>query len=221
MNASPDPSRQAKSDPSGRRRRRRELFLAAALGAFLRDGYEGMSLKSVVDAAGGSLATLYEMFGSKQLLFEAVIARQFDMVYGSARTFELAGLSPEEALTKVGHGVLDMALSDNAIGVVRLMAAEGQRMPHLRQSFMRIAPERGIDALADYLSAEVAAGRLVIADCRLAAAQFLGMVEGYVLLRRLLGEEVRLAPGERDTLVRSSVALFLDGCRRRRGGTGT
>lgn len=191
--------------------KRRALFLDAAMRAFVRDGFEGTSLKAIVAEVGGSLTTLYQMFGNKKGLFQAVIAHKFDSVYGPSETFALKGRPAEEALTDVGAGLLEMILSDDALGLHRLMIAEAAQTPELRESFMALAPNRGRAALAAYFTEEVAAGRLVVKDCDLAATQFLGLVKGDILMRRLLGEDVRLDADARAAIVANAVGLFLRG----------
>src|SRR5262245_3793367 len=50
---------------------RRQAMLQAAGELFLEHGFEGTSVSDVVKRSGGSLATLYAWFGSKEGLFEA------------------------------------------------------------------------------------------------------------------------------------------------------
>ena len=53
---------------------RKQAFLQAAREVFLEHGYEAASVNEVVRRAGGSLATLYSQYGSKEGLFLAVAA---------------------------------------------------------------------------------------------------------------------------------------------------
>lgn len=55
--------------------RRREKLIEVATQQFLQNGYSRTSLASIIQVAGGSLATLYENFGDKRGLFFAVIQR--------------------------------------------------------------------------------------------------------------------------------------------------
>lgn len=55
---------------------RRQGFLRAARAVFLEQGYEAASVNDVVCVAGGSLATLYAQFASKENLFLAVCEEQ-------------------------------------------------------------------------------------------------------------------------------------------------
>lgn len=202
-------------EPRKRGVRRRELFIETAMDAFVANGFEGTSLQEIVTRTGGSLATLYRLFGNKEGLFRAVIERKFEQAFGAQHAFELSGRPAEEALFTVGMSLLGLVLSDEAVGVHRLMIAESARAPGLRDIFMELAPNRGKAALADYFNAEKAAGRLRIDDCELAAAQFLGLVKADYLMRRLLGEEIRLGEKQRTAIVRQAVDSFLSGVRPR------
>lgn len=197
--------------PSKKGIHRRELFLDAATRAFASKGFEGTSLQDIVAEAGGSLATLYRLFGNKEGLFQAVISRRFETVFEQTNALKMKGKSPEKALREVGMGLMDMILSEEAVAMHRLMIAEGGRTPRLRQIFMELAPDRGKTAIAEYLAEETRNGRLNVKDCELAAVQFLGMIKGDILMRRLLGEDVGLTKDQREKIVRNAVGIFLDG----------
>ncbi|HMN43750.1 MAG TPA: helix-turn-helix domain-containing protein, partial [Povalibacter sp.] len=55
---------------------RREQFLAAAERMFLKEGFAKTSVNAIVREAGGSLATLYAEFGTKEALFESVLSQR-------------------------------------------------------------------------------------------------------------------------------------------------
>ena len=190
---------------------RRERFLRAATEAFSRNGYEATSLQDIVAEAGGSLATLYRMFGNKEGLFQAVIDHKFRSVFGAGAALELEGHPPRDALTHLGLALLEMMLSDEAVAMHRLMISQANRTSALREGFMEMAPDRAKSALADYFAGEVQAGRLVMRDCETSAVQFIGMVKGDILMRRLLGEEIELSRRERSAVVANAVEVFLNG----------
>ena len=52
---------------------RRDAMLTAALAVFLEHGYEGASIEEVMRRVGGSKASLYRYFGSKEGLFGDII----------------------------------------------------------------------------------------------------------------------------------------------------
>ena len=58
---------------SSRGRERHARILCAATELFLRDGYAETSIDSILELSGGSKATLYSYFPTKDDLFRAVI----------------------------------------------------------------------------------------------------------------------------------------------------
>src|SRR5690606_39421853 len=58
---------------SMRGRRRLARIIEAATQLFLRDGYAATSIEAGLDASGGSKATLYSYFSTKDDLFRAVV----------------------------------------------------------------------------------------------------------------------------------------------------
>ncbi|MFA6071403.1 MAG: TetR/AcrR family transcriptional regulator, partial [Janthinobacterium sp.] len=61
------------ASPSTRSEERRRKLLVAAANLFLASGYDGVSMDAIVAEAGGSKATAYRYFGSKQELLVAVV----------------------------------------------------------------------------------------------------------------------------------------------------
>lgn len=197
--------------PRERGLKRRDLFLDAATEIFVHSGFEAASLQEIVNRTGGSLSTLYRMFGSKEGLFQAVIERKASQVFSTLDLPDLSDRAPAEVLFDVGMGLLGLILSADAIGLHRLMIAEGARTPRLREIFMEHAPMRVYKALADYFTMQTKAGNLSVSDSHLAAVQFLEMIKGDYYMRSLLGEELSISAKERRRVVQFAVDVFLNG----------
>jgi len=211
VNEEPIPTAEPGYEPRQRGLLRRDRFLDAASRAFVEKGFEATSLQDVVAEAGGSLATLYRLFGNKEGLFQAVLQRKFESVFGSMELPPTENKTVEEILNNLGMGVLSMILSAEAIGMHRLMIAEAKRTPRVREIFMDLAPNRAKRYLADYFRRETQAGRLRIADCELAASQYLEMIKGDFYMRQLLGEEIHPTLKERQRIVGNAIGIFLHG----------
>ena len=209
---SPDTPKDASYAPRERGLRRRDRILDAATEVFLQSGYEAASLQEIVSRAGGSLATLYRLFGNKEGLFQAMVERKSAHLLQQLEQPRITGKDAADVLNGVGVSFLELALSADALALQRLLIAEAGRNPRLREIYMAIAPERNLRAIADYLEGEVSAGKLQLDDCYLAATQFIGMIKGNYHMRRLMAEEFTLSSQERDTVVHHAVGLFLNGC---------
>lgn len=190
---------------------RRDRILDAATEVFSQYGYEAASLQEIVSRAGGSLATLYRLFGNKEGLFQAVIERKSTELLESLDLPHMKGENPRKVLINVGMHLLKLILSDDVLAVHRLLIAESGRNPRLREIFMSMAPERSQRALQEYLQYMVEHGHLQIDDCAMAAVQFVNMVKGNYYMRRLLGENIVISESEQRREVEHAVTIFLYG----------
>lgn len=198
-------------EPRERGLKRRDLFLDAAIEVFVERGFESASLQEVVNRAGGSLATLYRLFGNKEGLFQAVIQRKAESVFGGIVVPEQTDLPPDQLLFMIGSRLLDLIFTRDAIGVYRLIIAEGAKNPRLREIFMDLAPNRVYTILTDYFNLQVKEGKFRDCDTSLAAVQFIEMIRGNFYMRSLLGENIKLSKQKREHVVRHAVDVFLHG----------
>lgn len=193
---------------------RRAAFLKAATAVFLEKGYANATLDDVIARSGGSRQTLYALFGGKQGLFEALVAERCERIFGAWNGDEgLLDRTPDEVLVEVGIRYLEAVTTPDALGVYRLVVAEGVFMKELAERFWVMGPGRSRAVLARYFEQQAERGTLTPSDPAEAAHQFWGMLLGNFQLQCLLG--LRPEPGrdEIEAYVRSAVARFLDGCR--------
>jgi AcrR family transcriptional regulator len=192
---------------------RRRAFLDAASAVFLEKGYANATLDDVIARSGGSRQTLYSCFGGKQGLFEAIVEERVDKIFASFTGERLLAESPDVVLVDVGTHYLETVLTPDALGMYRLVVAEGNVMREIAERFWTMGPGRSRTLLADYFAQQHRRGTLRIDDPELAAQQFWGMLLGTIQLQCLLG--VRPAPDrpEIETFVHSAVRLFLAGSR--------
>src|SRR3546814_7827484 len=66
-------ARQGRRSEGRSRDLKHRMILEAAGACFFKLGYEGTSIGSIVERTGGSIASIYAIFGSKRGLFEAFI----------------------------------------------------------------------------------------------------------------------------------------------------
>lgn len=186
--------------------KRREI-VATAWEVFRAKGFEGASMSDVADRLGGSKATVYRYYSSKDVLFaaalEEALKEQSDDAYRRisgegdlrARLFEFADT------------YLKFRLTPEMIGVHRLMIASAERSDLsavLRAEFIDPNWRR----FADVIEREMAAGHLRNGDPYLASIHFRGLVEADVLERRLNGERL-VTNAQVETAVEEGVEAFL------------
>jgi TetR/AcrR family transcriptional repressor of cmeABC operon len=194
----PSPSRLAE---------RRRKFVEAAEQLFLERGFAGASVNEVVRIAGGSLATLYAEFGTKEALFEAVLSQRAGAIFeeGVREPAHVADVATE--LRKLAARMQARILSTDSLAIYRLAVAEAPRFPGLRKTVLESGLRGFLAHLSDYFAELAAAGTLVIAAPALAAEHFLTLVQGQEMFTAGCGEAVTAA--ERREHVKQAVDAFL------------
>jgi AcrR family transcriptional regulator len=149
-------------------------MVAAATQLFLKDGYDKTSIDAILERSGGSKATLYAYFPTKQDLFRAVIE---DVLVGGRRVLPDPQREDIDAmLVEFGIDRLHVIFSERHRAVLRLIIAERERFPELARLYYERAPQRGHRLLVDYLDVLNRAGRLTIDDTDEASEFFIGML---------------------------------------------
>lgn len=154
---------------------RRNAIAAAAWVAFRKNGYERTTMSDVIELAGGSKATIYSYFESKDELFVAAIEQGLrDVTQEPYR--ELAKPGPLlDRLLRFAHADLKIRLSADMIAVERMLVAEADRS-HVYEAIREKSIFRR-RLVADQLEVEMAQGSLRDADPIRAAIHLLALIE--------------------------------------------
>lgn len=104
--------------------RRKNAILDAAEQLFLEMGFEKTGLGAVVARSGGSLATVYNLFGSKQGLLHAVVERAGEEHIAEAREFGGNCHSPRATLIQFAKFYFRFATSTKTLGLLRIVIAQ-------------------------------------------------------------------------------------------------
>jgi len=194
---------------------RRQALLDAAWRLFLDKGYERTTLGDIIAMAGGSRSTLYEAFGDKDGLFATVIGTRCREFVDRLKQVSLSDADPAAALTDFGIHFAREVFSEDTPRLMRLMIANGEHLPGVVDSFLTGAADEVRALLARYFRDAQARGQLRLEDPERAASAFIGMLQGDWFTRFLM----RPADLPTDEQIRhhvsTSVALLLDGARRR------
>ena len=130
---------------------RRDGVLAAAVEAFLRFGYRKTSMEDVARAASISRPGLYFLFGSKQELFAAAVARALDLDL----------LRVREALQDATRTVDERLVDAFDAWTGRYLAAVGEELAAVAAAHREVMTADALDAprrFADLVRDAVAAG---------------------------------------------------------------
>jgi AcrR family transcriptional regulator len=192
---------------------RRAQILDAAAQVFLENGYGGATIDLVVERAGASKATVYSFFGGKDGLFAAMVEERSERILSAFGDPEVVGSDVRSALAYIARRYMEVVLAPDAVGLYRLIIAEGVRFPELARTFYRLGPDRTNAHLAGMLSAWRKRGLIRLDDPQLAAVQFFDLVSGDLHRRAMSGIVPR---NIRVTIQRSidkAVQVFWNGIR--------
>lgn len=108
--------------------RRKARVMAIATELFIQNGYAGTSLIDIARGAGVATRTLYQHFGDKEALFREVIYAR-DSAAALEKPQIEDGDTMFDALLRAAQYTADVTYRPQAVGLMRLMIAEGQRFP--------------------------------------------------------------------------------------------
>jgi AcrR family transcriptional regulator len=190
---------------------KRQAILKAAAEVFREVGFERASMSEICARVGGSKATLYNYFPSKDKLF-------FDVMHDTkALEMEETGatLNPDaddlkQELVHFGQKLLTVLYSPDAIAVRRLLIAESRHSDVGKMSFER-ATVPIESQVGEFLKKQMKRGKLRTADAKIAAMQLLSLLESELLQRVLLGVVESVKPVAINGAVRRAVDVFLSG----------
>jgi AcrR family transcriptional regulator len=186
---------------------KRSRILATAASVFLERGFERASMSEIATRNGGSKATLYGYFHSKQELFLAVAFAEGQKQVGPAFASLEAGVTDvRDSLLRVGEKLIAFLLSPGAIAAHRMVISEAGRSEIGRHFYIN-GRARGIAMLAKFLEAACAAGRIRKADFRVAAMHLVALFESERVAPVLFAIEHR-APSRRQ--IRQSTERAVD-----------
>lgn len=183
-NRSDEIERQA---PTVKGEARRARLLEVAAEEFLSVGYAQTSMKTIVSKAGGSAATAYQLFTSKEGLLTAVLQREFEGLESQFFPDGLMSKPPADALPAIALRLLAYTTEPRSVAFYRLLVAESRRVPGIGEYFRRLVSLQVFDPLERYLRDACARGELQINDPSQAAKLLGNLLQGMSSEARIVG----------------------------------
>lgn len=189
---------------------RRLAILAAATEVFRARGYKAASMAEIAERTGGSKATLYSYFSSKDELFREVMKTQAEDrmmgAFGSlAPGADLAG-----TLQRFGEHYLDTILSRDLLIMRSIVMGEGPRSS-MGRMFFDNGPAEGWGQLARFLEGQMQAGRLACRSPWRAALQLISLLEADYVEFFMTGLVDKPGPERIAESVAAALAVYLHG----------
>jgi AcrR family transcriptional regulator len=194
---------------------RRNAILEAAVELFKEKGYERASMNELARRLGGSKATLYGYFPSKEELFVAVVkaVATVHLADAIAALSEdgAAHMSLEDLLVRFGERMMVVLTNDaSALAVYRMVVGEAGHSV-VGQLFDESGPAQLGEALAALFARAIERGELRRADPRVLAAHFSALVTSETSNRLYQMDPAPMALKDIRRMVRRAVETFLLG----------
>lgn len=185
---------------------KRRKILGAARAVIEEVGYHRASMTAISARVGGSKATLYGYFATKEQLFAAAMVDSLE----ARGEVMLAILNTRDSdvgrvLTTFGTAYLPFVTSIEIVSLSRTAIAEAPTSEFGRELYT-LGPQRMWDAVSAYFAERMAEGKLRRASPDLAALQFKGLLEAGIMEPHWFGVPPRF---EETEVVISAVAVFM------------
>lgn len=200
-----DASRSSTRGP-GRLELRRERFLEEGERLFLAKGFAGTSVNEIVRLAGGSLATLYGEFGSKEGLFAAIMKQRASRLFDWDSDACPRKPNVRAALLTFAARLLDRILLDDSLAFYRISISEGPRFQELRQAILEMGMPAYFQSLGNAL---IELGLATRKDSVTVAEEFVSLVHGQLVFRAACSEGAAISEKSRARHVEQAVDAFL------------
>lgn len=184
---------------------KRQAILDTAYRLFRTQGFDATSVSEITAQVGGSKATIYSHFPSKEELFvECMLAAAEDYITGAIAQLDMSGTNPRAALYDLGTNILNIGSSSDMVAVRRLMIAEATRSGIGKLFFAKLVALR--THVAAFLSQLMAAGALRPDDAQLAATHLRVLLEAEIIEALLLRARDDM-PEEREIVLAANRAV--------------
>ena len=183
---------------------KRQEIIRVAAQLFEELGFERTSMSVIAAKLGGSKATLYGYFPSKEELLRAVLDKEINEEADRLVHELLAEKDLRSGLVRLGIAYLTRALAPSRISSLRSVASH-PFAPEFYDKVLRPAWKR----LANRFAEMMAEGRLQFADPWLATMHWKGLNEWDLLEKHLLGADGGADPNEILTAATAAADAFL------------
>jgi pimeloyl-ACP methyl ester carboxylesterase/AcrR family transcriptional regulator len=162
-----------KSSSLERQREKRKRIRQAAHDEFCANGFDGASMDKIAARADVSKPTLYQYFGDKNGLMEAVL----DVGRMQIIAPLLASDGPlVERLWRFSWVYADFVLRPDMLSLARLILGEAQRRPQSAIAYHQNGPERAFEGLVEFVHEAAAAEEIVVDQADLAAQNLWSLI---------------------------------------------
>ena len=187
---------------------RRDHILQVATAAFAELGVENTTMSEIVARIGGSKATIYNYFPSKDDLVQHVLAQSAELKLRQSFAALDTARPVGDALRDFGRAYLAQLLTPEMLSATRIAQQNACKGGTAGLRFFESGPKVGWTMMQAFLEHHMGAGALRRDNGWVAAMHLKGLLQGELLDRALFGEAIAPAPAIREAADRA-VAAFV------------
>src|SRR6266481_4367935 len=181
---------------------------------FLRRGYEGVSIDSIIELAGGSKSTIYSKFGGKCGLFISSIEILCRESNEPLTKIDYTGLNLEESLKKLSFHILKLITAKRSVDLHRLAIGESLNCPEVGQAWYTHGPARTASFIRSVLESHQDELRKTTIPIERMAVILHDSLTGDILYRLLAGVGKHENDAELEQMACAAVDVILGNVRR-------
>lgn len=149
------------------RESKRDRILGTAEREFLEHGFDGTSIDTIVEHAGGSKSTVYAHFRDKSILFaEALAAIRREIDFSLSHFHAASPPATTEALILLSVELISVQYHQRALHLLRVIIAEADRFPDVARQYYEEGPAELVRQISMFFD-----------TCRRSGARFSGTPE--------------------------------------------
>jgi len=188
---------------------KRQAIIDVAAQTFRELGFERTSMSEICARVGGSKATLYNHFPSKEELFLQVMFQETEDEFEAIHAcLDLTSDSVAEILIEFGRRLLRLIYSPEVLPVRRLVVAESGRSG-LGALVYEKGPKRNHAMLSEYLRVAMSQGKLRVAEAGVAAWHLIALLQAELHERFLLCTEEVLREDDIQAYTQRAIEVFM------------
>lgn len=188
---------------------KRRVILDVAARTFSERGFERTSMSEICARVGGSKATLYNYFSSKEELFFEVMFLATEAEFEATHAcLDPASEHVAQVLRTFGQRLLRLIYSPKVLPVRRLLAAESGRS-NLGHLCYERGPKRSHAILAEFLRSAMTQGKLRDADANVAARHLHGLLEAELFERYMFFVQETITEAEIEGCTQRAIEVFM------------
>ncbi len=193
---------------------RRKAILQAATRLFLEMGYERATMAELTRRLGGSKATLYGYFASKEELFAAVV-EAIGAAYLAEAIADLSAMPEiglERSLKRFAENLLRLMTQEDATALHRMIVGASAHSA-IGEIFMSQGPRQCMETVAAALSAAMERGDLARGSPKTLALQLLALIGAEIDPHQYMRSPPAIGRKQISAMAGRAVRMFLGGQR--------